>query len=134
MSNPCDVLIIGGGGAGLTAALYASRAKLTTVLVEKLVPGGQIALTDVVENYPGFPDGVTGGEISTRMAEQAKRYGTDIVYETVEAVSKIAERQFEIKTAKTTYQAKSVIVASGAFYRQLGAPGEKELIGKGVSY
>ncbi|PIQ85621.1 MAG: thioredoxin-disulfide reductase [Candidatus Omnitrophica bacterium CG11_big_fil_rev_8_21_14_0_20_45_26] len=133
MPQNFDVIIIGGGGAGLTAALYASRAKLSTALFEKLVPGGQIALTDIVENYPGFPDGVTGGEIATRMEQQAKKYGTQIIYEGVEQIQS-ANKSFEVKTAKNAYQAKAIIIASGAFYRQLGVPGEKELIGKGVSY
>ncbi len=110
-----------------------SRAKLNTALFEKLVPGGQIALTDIVENYPGFPEGVTGGDISNRMAEQAKKYGTVFFYETVESIKKVGQL-FEVKTNKLTHQAKSIIIASGAFYRQIGVPGEKELIGKGVSY
>ncbi len=133
MADLYDILIIGGGGAGLTAALYASRAKLSTFLVEKLVPGGQIALTDMVENYPGFPEGITGGDISVRMAEQAKKYGTIMAFETVQSIAKV-NHQFEVRAAKTTYHAKAVIIASGAFYRQVGIPGEKELIGKGVSY
>ena len=129
-----DVIIIGGGGAGLTAALYTSRAKLTTALFEKLVPGGQIALTDVVENYPGFPEGITGPEISQRMEEQAKRYGTEIHYEEVKNLSKIAEKQFEIKTASQTFKTGAIILAAGASFRTLNVPGEKELTGKGVSY
>lgn len=133
MTEKYDVLVVGGGGAGLTAALYTSRAKLSTLLIEKLVPGGQIALTDIVENYPGFPDGVTGGEISQRMADQAKKYGTIFQFETVEQISK-QNNEFYVKTSKTTHVAKSVIIATGAFYRQIGVPGEKELIGKGVSY
>ncbi|MBI4394865.1 MAG: thioredoxin-disulfide reductase [Candidatus Omnitrophica bacterium] len=128
-----DVLIIGGGGAGLTAALYASRANLKTLLLEKLTPGGQIALTDIVENYPGFPEGVTGTDISMRMEEQAKKYGTEIQYEEVLALKK-SSTSFQIKTAQTTYESKSVLIASGASFRMLGVPGEKELTGRGVSY
>lgn len=134
MSNQFDVVIVGGGGAGLTAGLYTSRANLSTALFEKLTPGGQIALTDIVENYPGFPDGVTGADISMKMEAQARKYGTNLIYETVQTITKLGERKFQIKTSKTTYDAKSVIVASGAFYKQIGVPGEKELIGKGVSY
>src|SRR3989338_10868551 len=92
-----DVFIIGGGGAGLTAALYASRAKLKTILLEKLTPGGQIALTDRVENYPGFPEGVTGTDISMRMEEQAKKYGTEVQYEEVQSIVK-NDSTFQIKT------------------------------------
>lgn len=132
--NPFDVIIIGGGGAGLTAALYTARARLSTLLLERLVPGGQIALTDRVENYPGFPEGVTGGEISQRMEEQAKRYGAQIVYEEVKAVSKTPAGIFEIKTSSQTCTARALILAAGASFRTLGVPREKELTGRGVSY
>ncbi|MBN1687841.1 MAG: thioredoxin-disulfide reductase [Candidatus Omnitrophica bacterium] len=128
-----DVGVIGGGGAGLTAALYTSRANLKTVLIEKLTSGGQIALTDIVENYPGFPSGVTGPEISMKMEEQAKRYGTEIIFEQVEQIAK-KEKQFEIKTASNRYQSKAVILALGSSFRKLGVEGEKELTGHGVSY
>ena len=128
-----DVLIIGGGGAGLTAAIYASRAKLKTLLLEKLTPGGQIALTDIVENYPGFPEGVTGTDISMRMEEQAKKYGTEIQYDEVQSITK-ANGEFKVKTPKNSFATKSIIIASGASFRMLGVPGEKELTGRGVSY
>ena len=128
-----DVLIIGGGGSGFTAALYASRAKLQTLLLEKLTPGGQIALTDLVENYPGFPDGITGPDISMRMEAQAKKYGTEVKYEEVKSIES-RSGELVAKTAKTEYRAKSIILASGAAFRTLGVPGEKELTGKGVSY
>ena len=129
-----DVLIIGGGGAGLTAALYTSRAKLTTLLLEKLAPGGQIALTDMVENYPGFPEGVTGQEISRRMEEQVKRYGTEILYDEVSGLEK-KDGQFRVKTASgASFGSRTLILASGASYRNLLVPGEKELTGRGVSY
>ena len=128
-----DVIIIGGGGAGLTAALYTSRAKLSTILFEKLTPGGQIALTDVVENYPGFPEGITGPEISMKMEEQAKKYGTQIAYEEIKSIQKSGEI-FEIKTASKIHSARSVILACGASFRMLNVPREKELTGKGVSY
>jgi len=128
-----DVLIIGGGGSGLTAALYTSRANLSTLLFEKLTPGGQIALTDVVENYPGFPEGITGPEISMKMEEQAKKYGTKVVYEEVKTITR-QEKGFNVQTSSGNYQAGAIILASGASFRMLGAPGEKELIGKGVSY
>jgi thioredoxin reductase (NADPH) len=134
MSKKVDVVIIGGGGSGLTAALYTSRAKLSTVLFEKLTPGGQIALTDVVENYPGFPEGITGPEISMKMEEQAKRYGTEVVYEEVKSIKKIAERQFEVQTSGEPYEAKAIILCAGASFRMLGVPKEKELTGRGVSY
>lgn len=129
-----DILILGGGGAGLTAALYTSRAKLSTLLLEKLAPGGQIALTDLVENYPGFPEGITGGEISQRMEDQAKRYGTEVLYEEVAGIEK-GGRNFKVKVGSgQEFQSRAVIVATGASYRNLGVPKEKELTGRGVSY
>ncbi|MCB9800285.1 MAG: thioredoxin-disulfide reductase [Candidatus Omnitrophica bacterium] len=128
-----DVVIIGGGGAGLTAALYTSRAKLSTILFEKLTPGGQIALTDLVENYPGFPEGIMGPEISMKMEEQAKKYGTQIMYKQVTEILK-TQSGFEVKTSDETYQSQTIILATGASFRMLNIPGEKELTGKGVSY
>ncbi len=128
-----DVIIIGGGGTGLTAAIYTSRANLKTLLFERLTPGGQIALTDLVENYPGFPEGIMGADISMRMESQAKKYGTEIAYEEVVSASRNGAH-FQIKTAKGVYESRSVIVAAGASFRTLGVPGERELTGKGVSY
>lgn len=128
-----DVMIIGGGGAGLTAALYASRANLSTVLFEKLVPGGQIASTDLVENYPGFPEGILGPEIAQKMEAQAVRYGTII---SNEEVTKLSHRGniFEAASAAGSFLSRSVILTMGASYRTLGVPQEKEFTGKGVSY
>lgn len=134
MSTQVDVIIIGGGGSGLTAALYASRAKLNTVLFEKLTPGGQIALTDLVENYPGFPEGVLGPDISAKMEEQAKKYGTQILYEEVKSLKKNADGTFDVATFGKTYQTKAIILAAGASFKMLGVPKEKELTGRGVSY
>jgi len=128
-----DVVIVGAGGAGLTAALYASRALLSTLLLEKLTPGGQIALTDEVENYPGFPEGVKGPRISELMLEQAKKYGTQV--ETKELQKIIPQGDvIELVTDRGSVKSKAVIIASGASYRRLGAQNEEELIGKGVSY
>lgn len=128
-----DVMIIGGGGAGLTAALYASRANLTTVLFEKLVPGGQIASTDLVENYPGFTEGILGPEIAQKMETQAVRYGTQIIHEEVKNLSRKGDL-FEIVSAEADYSARAVILTMGASFRTLGVPNEKEFTGKGVSY
>ena len=128
-----DVMIIGGGGAGLTAALYTSRANLSTVLFEKLVSGGQIASTDLVENYPGFVEGVLGAEISQNMEAQAVRYGTQMVYEEVKSLSKKRDF-FEAVSTEASYAARTVILAMGASFRMIGVPNEKELTGKGVSY
>lgn len=128
-----DVMIIGGGGAGLTAALYTSRANLSTVLFEKLVPGGQIATTDLVENYPGFSEGVLGSEIAQKMEAQAVRYGTQMVGEEIKSLSKNGST-FEAVSADASYAARTVILAMGASFRMLGVPNEKEFVGKGVSY
>ena len=128
-----DVMIIGGGGAGLTAALYTSRANLSTILFEKLVSGGQIASTDLVENYPGFVEGVLGSEIAQKMEAQAVRYGTQIIYEEVKSLSRKG-RLFEAVSAEASYAARSVILAMGASFRRIGVPNEKEFTGKGVSY
>lgn len=132
-SKNYDVIIIGGGGAGLTAALYTSRAQLATLIFEKLIPGGQIASTDLVENYPGFAEGVLGAEIAQKMEAQARRYGAQWAQEEVTRIAR-RDRFFEIQTEENTYLAKSVILAMGASFRMLGVPNEKELIGKGVSY
>lgn len=129
-----DVVIVGGGGAGLSAGIYTSRARLSTLLLEKLAPGGQIALTDLVENYPGFPEGILGPEISQRLEAQAKKYGTEIVYSEVKTLSRKEDGRFQILTSQEEYLAKTVILAAGASYRKLGIPGEKELTGRGVSW
>ena len=128
-----DVMIIGGGGAGLTAALYNSRANLSTILFEKLVVGGQIASTDLVENYPGFTDGVLGPEIAQKMEAQAVRYGAQILYEEVKSLSRKGDL-FEAVGTESRYTARTVILAMGASFRTIGIHNEKELTGKGVSY
>jgi len=127
-----DVLIIGGGPAGLTAGIYAGRGQLETVIVERAVPGGQIAQTDEVENYPGFPDGVTGPELSERMVKQAEKFGVSIVMDEVKGLSKSGDT-FTVNTGSTDYAAKSVIIATGANPRRLDIPGEDEFYGRGVS-
>ncbi len=129
-----DVVIIGGGGAGMTAALYTSRANLRTALFEKLVPGGQIAVTDLVENYPGFPEGILGPEIAMKMQAQAEKYGTQFFYDEVLSISKDSNANFTLKTASQSFSARSVILAMGASFRMLNVENERELIGKGVSY
>lgn len=132
-SRSYDVAIIGGGGAGLTAALYTARASLSTVLFEKLMPGGQIASTDLVENFPGFPDGILGPEIAQRMEAQAKRYGAQFIYEEIKAIRQEVG-QFGLVSADGAYKARAVILAMGASFRRIGVPNEKEFTGKGVSY
>lgn len=131
--NEFDVIIIGGGGAGLTAAIYTSRAELTTGLFEKNVTGGQISITDKVENFPGFPNGIMGPDIGMQMEEQARNSGAHIIFEEVSAIEK-SENGFKVVAGNTSYSAKAVICAMGAYARMLHVPGEKEHIGKGVSY
>lgn len=133
MERIYDVIIIGAGPAGLSAALYAGRSKLDTLLLEKSKAGGQIATTHDVENYPGSVEDTTGPRLVARMVEQAKQFGVDIVYDDVRAV-KLEGDEKEITGHKQTYRGKTVIIATGAQPRKLGAPGEDELTGKGVSY
>jgi thioredoxin reductase (NADPH) len=128
-----DVVIIGGGPAGLTAGIYAGRGQLDTVIIEKGLPGGQIAQTDEVENYAGFPDGITGPELSQRMVQQAEKFGASIVMDEVTAVEREAAGGFVVRGYDADYHARSVIVATGANPRRLGVPGEDEFYGRGVS-
>ncbi len=133
MSQIYDVIVIGGGPGGYTAALYAARANLSVAILEKLTPGGQMGTTDVIDNYPGFPQGVNGFELAMQMKEGAERFGA----KTLLAEVTQAELADEIKTVHTTegvFQAPTVILASGAHPRELGLPGEQELRGRGVSY
>ena len=128
-----DTIVIGGGPAGYTAALYAVRAGLRTVLLEKLMPGGQMALTNLIENYPGFPEGVDGFSLAQQMADGAHNAGVESRFTEVVAV----DFQPSIKAVHTTegtLYSKTVIVATGAGPRPLGIEAEAELIGRGVSY
>lgn len=127
-----DIIIIGGGPAGLSAGLYAGRSKLKTLIIEKDVAGGQISGTAFVENYPGSIENPTGMGLSERMEEQAKKYA-EVVFENVKEVN----LDGEIKTVKTDsneYQAKVIIISTGARHRNLDVPGEKEFANRGVSY
>lgn len=128
-----DVVIVGGGPAGLTAGLYSGRAQLSTVIIEKGVVGGQIAQTEEVENYPGFPEGVSGPELSHRMAEQAKKFGALIEHDEVTKVETDPQAGFWVRARDADYHARAVIIAGGANPRLLGVPGEAEFYGRGVS-
>jgi thioredoxin reductase (NADPH) len=132
-SKQYDVVIIGGGPAGLTAGLYTSRARLTTLLIESALYGGQMTTTELIENYPGFPEGITGGDLSRLMEEQAKRFGMETVNEEVIEAKLTGERK-SIHTAGATYLCDAVIICTGTEYRKLGIPGELDFRGKGVSY
>jgi len=128
-----DLVIIGGGPAGLTAGLYAARAKLNVLLVEKIVPGGQILVTDWIENYPGFPEGLSGADLVLKMSEQVKKFGLNI--ETHEVIS--VDFSQAVKTVRVSDKAikcHTVIIATGASPKKLGVPGEDIFFGKGVSF
>lgn len=127
-----DLIILGGGPAGLTAAIYAGRARIHTLVLTGPLPGGQPANTDMVENFPGFPEGVEGPDLARRFLAQAERFGVEIRHETVTGVD-FSTRPFIIRTDGTTYRARAVIVALGAVPRRLGVPGEDRFFGRGVS-
>src|SRR2546429_453251 len=127
-----NVLIIGSGCAGLTAAIYAARANLKPLVLDGHEPGGQLSLTTHVENYPGFPDGIMGSELIENMRKQAQKFGAEFKAGAVNEVD-VSKRPFKIIAGKDTYEAQALIVAAGASARLLGLKGEKELIGRGVS-
>jgi thioredoxin reductase (NADPH) len=129
------VIIIGSGPAGLTAALYTARANLEPLVITGDQLGGQISITSEVENYPGFPESVTGPELVQKMQEQAEKFGAHIEYDYVSEVDFTHGSPFKIKTQNNKeYEAQTVIVTTGASARRLGVPGEDEYIGRGVSY
>ncbi|MEE9613327.1 MAG: thioredoxin-disulfide reductase [Thermodesulfobacteriota bacterium] len=127
-----DLIIIGGGPAGLTAGIYAQRARLKTLLLEREVVGGQIAVSDIIENYPGFPP-ISGAELMEKFEAQAKGFGLEIKMAEVQNVTPDGKGKL-LKTSEGELRTKAVIVATGAKPRRLGVPGEVELTGKGVSY
>lgn len=134
MSKLYDVIILGAGPGGLAAAIYAGRSRLSTLLIEKGQDGGQIAITDDIENYPGQAlEGESGPSLIKRMTEQVKKFGADRVSETVTSVS----LEGDVKTVTTTkekYNVKNIIIATGAYARPIGCVGEEEYKGRGVSY
>ena len=128
-----DVIIIGGGPAGYTAALYTARAGLSTLVLEKLFPGGQMTETTQIDNYPGIPDGIDGITLGMQMQAGAARFGAVTRNEEVLSVE-LNSTPKTVKTTEAEYHAKVVIVATGASHRPLGVEQEKELVGKGVAY
>src|SRR6266571_5288738 len=127
-----DVVIIGSGCAGNTAAIYAARANLKPLVAQGHETGGQLSMTTLVENFPGFPEGIQGPDLVANMQKQAERFGAEYVYGTVDAAD-LSKRPFRISIDGEWQETRTLIVASGASARWLGLPNEQQLIGKGVS-
>lgn len=136
MENLWDIIILGGGPAGYTAGLYAARAGMKTLLIEKLVAGGQAATTEWVDNYPGFPEGISGPELSQKFEAHALRYGVTAVNEVVTAIEAPPEagQPFQVETDAGLHSGLALIAALGAEWKKLGVPGEDRFRGMGVSY
>ncbi|WP_116746232.1 thioredoxin-disulfide reductase [Bacillus siamensis] len=127
-----DVIIIGAGPAGMTAAVYTSRANLSTLMIERGIPGGQMANTEDVENYPGF-ESILGPELSNKMFEHAKKFGAEYAYGDIKEI--VDGKEYKtVKAGSKEYKARSIVISAGAEYKKIGVPGEKELGGRGVSY
>ncbi|AOC92578.1 Thioredoxin-disulfide reductase [Bacillus amyloliquefaciens] len=127
-----DVIIIGAGPAGMTAAVYTSRANLSTLMIERGIPGGQMANTEDVENYPGF-ESILGPELSNKMFEHAKKFGAEYAYGDIKEI--VDGKEYKtVKTGSKEFKARAIVISAGAEYKKIGVPGEKELGGRGVSY
>lgn len=133
METKRELVIIGAGAAGLSAAQYGARANLKTLVIEELAPGGQALFIDQLENYPGILEPISGYDLTEAMKAQAERFGAEFMTASVESIKKNGA-EFEIVTAEGLIKAEAVIIATGAKHRRLGVPGEKEFIGRGVSY
>jgi len=133
MSEQYDVIIIGAGPAGLAAAIYAGRARLSTILLEKAIPGGQILLTDWIENYPGFPEGIAPFDLIESFRKQADRFGAQTVTDEAREILRDG-KGWIVRGGKADYSTRAIIIATGMAYRRLGLPNEDRLIGRGISY
>jgi len=134
IKNPYDLVIVGAGPAGLTACLYATRSLLKVLLIEKGPFGGQVIYTDLIENYPGFPEGISGYELIERFQAQLKNYQYDFLQDEVIDLEERGKYKVLRLASGKEVEAKAVILALGAKPRRLGVKGENELTGKGVSY
>jgi thioredoxin reductase (NADPH) len=133
MSDHYDLIIVGGGPASLSAAIYAGRAEMRVLIIERMLVGGQVAVTWAVDNYPGFPDGIEGPELIARMEKQARRFGAELKSEEVQRIDIEGDMKI-VTTNAAAYRTRTLILASGADPRKLNIPGEVELRGRGVSY
>ena len=133
MKRIYDMIILGGGPGGYTAALYAARAGLSVLVLERLSPGGQMALTSAVDNYPGFPEGIDGFELGMRFQQQAERFGAVTEYAEVRSLDLLAEPKV-LHTSSGDYHGRTVVIAAGAGPRKLGLPNEEPLTGRGIHY
>ncbi|MDR2251712.1 MAG: thioredoxin-disulfide reductase [Endomicrobium sp.] len=127
-----DVVIVGGGPAGLSAAIYSSRARLKTLLIEKKGCGGQMTVTDLLENYPGFNGGINGFDLAVKLETQARDFGAEIVYDEVTEIKNGSGKK--VVTTNSVYESKTVIIAAGTHVKEMNIPGEAKLIGRGVSF
>ena len=134
MEADYDAIILGAGAAGLAAGLYTTRAMMKTLLIEQLGPGGQLLITDEIENYPGFPEGVKGQDLAVMMEQQTTRFGAEIEYSEVQSLDDLDKPVKTVRTDERDYTAKSLIIATGGSHNKLGVTGEDELSGRGVSY
>ena len=134
MDTDYDVIILGAGAAGLSAGLYTTRAMMKTLIVESLGPGGQLLITDEIENYPGFPEGVKGPKLAKDMEKQTSRFGAEVEYTEVEGLDDLDKLVKVVHTYDRDYTAKSIIIASGGAHNKLGVTGEDGFAGRGVSY
>ncbi|HPP08422.1 MAG TPA: FAD-dependent oxidoreductase [bacterium] len=128
-----DVIIVGGGPSGIAAGIYAARANMSFVVIEKMYPGGKLAWIEKIENYPGFPDGIAGSDLAERFYRQATALNVNFVFQNVDRIEKVQEG-FRVFSSSNFYEAKYIIVASGSVPKKLGIKGEETFLGKGVSY
>ncbi len=134
MDTDYDAIVLGAGAAGLAAGLYTTRAMMKTLLIEQLGPGGQLLITDEIDNYPGFPEGVKGQELAMMMEQQTTRFGADIEYTEVQGLDDVDKPVKTVHTDDRDYTAKSLIIATGGSHNKLGVAGEDAYAGRGVSY